>query len=359
MNEREAMELCMELALNGWGRVHPNPMVGAVLLREGHVVGSGYHGEYGGPHAEIVALDSVEDASGCTCVVNLEPCDHHGKTPPCTAALIAARVKRVVYGCRDPHDEARGGCERLRDSGIEVEYLDTNGVAESFNSSFLYQLAEPDLPYVVLKLATTMDGFIADTAGNSKWISGPEARDFVQWLRAGFEGIGVGRATFEIDDPQLTVRGSVKPRVNPVRVIFTRTGKLEVGLRLFTSAAEVPTFVVGVGANVALGQSVPGVTFLRGDTLEEALKELKRVGCRSLLVEGGGELAGALLDAGLVRRFYWVQAPILLRDGVPAFARGPGLDIGSADQWKMVETRRLGEDTLVVLEKGLCLPELS
>ena len=207
------MELALELALGGWGRVSPNPLVGAVLLKDGAVVGRGHHREYGAPHAEIEAISACEDPHGTTCVLNLEPCSHRGKTPPCTDALVMAGVRRVVFAVADPNPRAGGGSRRLRSHGIEVESGLLRDEAAALNAPFLWSQVRAYRPFVALKLATSMDGFVADASGNSQWITCESARAHAHWLRAGFDAIGVGRRTVDRDDPQLTARGPVAPRV--------------------------------------------------------------------------------------------------------------------------------------------------
>ncbi|MDH5549941.1 MAG: bifunctional diaminohydroxyphosphoribosylaminopyrimidine deaminase/5-amino-6-(5-phosphoribosylamino)uracil reductase RibD, partial [Gemmatimonadota bacterium] len=220
MTDAEAMARALELARRGWGRVAPNPLVGAVLVREGRLLAEGYHAEFGGEHAEIRALGDCADPSGATCVVTLEPCAHHGKTPPCADALVAAGVARVVFALPDPDPVAGGGAARLRQAGIEVAEGVGRLDAAALNAPFLWSRLRPERPFVALKMATSLDGFVADRSGASQWISGPEAREYAHWLRAGFDAVAVGRGTAVADDPALTVRGSVAPRVAPTRVVF-------------------------------------------------------------------------------------------------------------------------------------------
>jgi diaminohydroxyphosphoribosylaminopyrimidine deaminase/5-amino-6-(5-phosphoribosylamino)uracil reductase len=209
---------------------------------------------------------------------------------------------------------------------------------------------------VALKLATTLDGRIADGFGRSRWISGVQSREYVQWLRAGFDAIAVGGRTARIDDPSLTVRGSVQPRVAPKRVVFDRIADLSPQLTLVRSATETPTIVVTSPTADALRLKrleSAGVTLVRSDDLRDALGVLRESGIASLLVEGGGQLAGALLGAGLVDRFYWVQSPLWLGDGgVPAFAGVPSRSLEQAERWRVIERRPLGEDTLLVLDRS-------
>src|SRR5436309_11113344 len=243
--EQMAMERALDLARRGWGRVAPNPLVGAVVLAGDAVVAAGYHAEFGGPHAEVVALRAAgERARGATLVVNLEPCAHHGKTPPCTDALIAAGVTRVVAAIRDPDPAARGGAEVLRAKGLAVTFGVLAERAAALNAPFLFAHAQAERPFVALKLATSIDGRIADAHGSSRWVSGEAAREYVQWLRAGFDAIAVGGTTALRDDPQLTVRGPLTPRRPPIRVVFDRRAMLNATADLVKTARELPTWVM-------------------------------------------------------------------------------------------------------------------
>jgi len=354
------MVRALELARRGWGRVAPNPLVGAVLLRDGEVVGEGHHAEFGGPHAEVQALTSCSAPAGATCIVTLEPCAHTGKTPPCTDALIAAGVSRVVFALRDPDPSAGGGADVLREAGIEVVEGVGREAAALLNAPYLCSRVRPDRPFVAFKLATSLDGFITDHDGRSQWISGPTARDWVHWLRAGFDAIGVGRRTAEIDDPSLTVRGPVVPRVTPKRVVFMRGSAIRRDLEVIRTAEEVPTVLVtahGAGQELAAGLGGTAVTVREAADLSGALETLAREGVRTLLVEGGGRLASAMLEADLVDRLYWVQAPIWLGQGTPAFRTRHPTALRNAHRWTIVEQRTLGQDTLLVVDRGICSRE--
>src|SRR5690606_25029635 len=244
-------------------------------------------------------------ARGATVCVTLEPCAHHGKQPPCADALIAAGVRRVVVALRDPNAVADGGLERLQAAGIEVEVGPGAETAARQNAMFLRQLDQPERPWVALKLATSLDARIADRDGRSRWISGPEAREYVHWLRAGFDAIGSGGHTAAVDDSSLTVRGTVEPRVPPARVIFDRSLVLSSGSVLARTAREHRTIVLTARGNAAAagGLLAAGVEVTEADDLADALATLRRAGIASLLVEGGGRLAGALLTADLVDRY--------------------------------------------------------
>ena len=357
------MERALSLAWRGWGRVHPSPMVGAVVLANGEPVGEGWHDEFGGLHAETVALDRAGGAArGATAIVTLEPCTHVGKQPPCADALIRAGIRRVVAAVRDPNPVARGGIEQLRASGVDVELGLCAESAAAQNAAFFHTLRDSTRPWVALKLATTLDGRIADARGRSRWISGPEARDYVHWLRAGFDAIAIGGSTAQHDDPSLTVRGSVAPRVTPRRVVFDRALGLSAESVLARTARETPTTVIAaesaVGSHRAAALTASGVEVLGASSLGAGLAALRGQDITSILVEGGGRLAGALLAEGLVDRYYWIQSPLLVGDGgVPAIAGFPETGLAGAPRWSVVERRALGEDTLLVLDREPCLPE--
>ena len=354
------MERALALARWGWGRVAPNPLVGAVLLRDGEVIGEGYHAEYGESHAEIAALGDCPDPKGATMVVSLEPCNHSGKTPPCTDALLQAGVSRVVLALRDPTPEAGGGADRLREAGVEVDEGLLREEAAALNAAFLWAQQRPDRPFIALKVASSLDGLLADESGRSKWISGAEAREYVHWLRAGFDGIAVGRRTVEVDDPMLTVRGSVEPRVPPARVLLTKSGMVRRDSQLVRTAQEVPTVVITGSHTFERTEKDldgTGVMVRAADGVEQVVAELRSAGMRSVLVEGGGSLAGALLEAHLVDRIYWIQAPLWLGVGVPAFGDRGGLPLEDSVRWVVTERRALGPDTLLVVDRELCLPE--
>ncbi len=341
----------------------PNPLVGAVVLQEGTLIAEGWHAEYGGLHAEVAAVANAGyRARGATLYVTLEPCAHHGKQPPCADALIAVGVRRVVVAASDPNPDAAGGAARLRAAGILVDVGLREAEARAQNAVFLHRFTEPNRPFVALKLATTLDGRIGDQTGRSRWISGDEARDFVHWLRAGYDAIGVGGHTARTDDASLTVRGDLEPRRPPQRVVFDRRGDLPETLGLVRTAREIPTILIteAIGLSSRLADlEDAGVIVHRCTTLAEGLHALHALGIGSLLVEGGGRLAGALLAEGLVDRYYWIQSPVWLGDsGIPAVAGMPGTSLMEAERWTVVERRALGQDTLLVVDQGPCLPEL-
>ena len=355
MTELEAMQRALQLAWMGWGRVHPNPLVGAVVMKDGNIVSEGFHGEFGGEHAEAVALRQVgTQARGGTLVVSLEPCSHQGKQPPCTDAILRHGITRVVTAAPDPNPLASGGGDRLREAGVAVEVGLLRDEAEYQNAAFLHQFKGLRRPFIALKLATSVDARIGDRAGSSRWISGPEAREFVHWLRAGFDAIGVGGRTARVDDAWLTVRGDVTPRVTPRRIVFTRSGELNVTGRLLTTPKDGPVIVAQLGSPLGAVDfsGHDNVTVVRGTDPANLMEAVWKSGISSMLVEGGGELAGMLLAEGLIDRFYWVQSPLFLGErGIPAFQGLPSPSLGSVERWRVVERRQLGQDTLLVMDR--------
>lgn len=352
------MRRAIELAANGWGRVAPNPMVGCVIVRDGMVVGEGWHTEYGRPHAEPEALRAAgEQARGATAYVSLEPCSHWGKTPPCTDALIAAGVRRVVFGGFDPNPKASGGADVLRAAGIEV----IGGVEEQAvrdqNAVFFHAHSSPGAarPFIALKLAMSLDARIADRDGKSVWITGEESRAEVHRLRAGNEAIAVGVGTALADDPQLTVRGSVEPRVPPARVVFDRALRLPLNSVLVRTAAEVPTWAVcapdaSADRRHALEQA--GVNIVIGDALPNQLRALRDAGVHSMFVEGGAVLASALLSTDVVDRMYLFYAAVLIGpEGMAPFAGISSPPLADAVRWRRIETQPFGADTKITLTR--------
>lgn len=350
------MERAIALAWNGWGRVHPNPMVGAVLLRDGETLSEAWHTEYGQEHAEVVGLrEAGARGRGATLVVSLEPCSHRGKQSPCTEAILAGGVRRVVFGSNDPNPEAGGGAAWLVAHGVEVSAFPAADAVARQNAPFFHRFRHPDRPFVAVKLATSVDGRVADYSGRSRWLSGPVARQWVHWLRAGFDAVAVGGRTARADDPSLTVRGLVAPRTPPRRIVFDRSGDLSGASQLLSTAREVPVTVVAeraLGRDAAAGLADSGVDLLVATGLKEAMARLREGGIESVLVEGGGRLAGRLLGEGLVDRFYWVQCPLWLgEEGIHAFAGLASPLLEQASRWQVVERKPLDLDTLLVLDR--------
>lgn len=344
------MRRAIALAKRGWGQAAPNPMVGAVVVRDNVVVGEGFHARFGERHAELAALAQAgERARGATVYVSLEPCAHQGKTPPCTNALIEAGVRRVVIGARDPNPKAAGGVAKLRAAKIEV----TTGIEEhralEADPAFFFSFGAKR-PWITLKLALTIDGAMADAAGNSKWITGPKARAAAHELRAGHDAIAVGIGTVLADNPMLTVRDAPAPRVPPRRVVFDRHARTPLDSNLVKTAREIPVIVMAEKppARGVRSLEAAGVQVVRTSSLCNRLEHLKSLGVRSLLVEGGARLAGALWEESLVDRLIIFQGPVVLGAGAKnAFAFAPKTAIGTAARLAVLERRAFGDDSMI------------
>lgn len=345
------MARALSLADAGWGRVAPNPLVGAVVVSEGRIVGEGAHREFGGVHAEIEALQHAGSrARGADLYVTLEPCTHYGKTPPCVDAIIAAGVARVVVAVRDPNPEAGGGVERLQAAGIRVVVGARTEEASELNAPFLNAF-RLDRPWVTLKLAVSLDAAIATTSGTTSWLTGPPARQRVHRLRAGHDAIAVGMGTVLADDPLLTVRDAEPPRVPPARVIFSRQGRLPLTSRLAQRTDEAPVIVFAAAPDPSYEHSLRslGVEVLASTSLRESLQALRSRGMRSLLVEGGASLTAAFLEEDLVDRMILFQAPILLgQHALPAFG-GLSVDTDQEYRFRLVRSEWVGDDHMLVL----------
>ena len=218
--DEQFMRRALALAEGGWGQTAPNPMVGAVVVRDGTVVAEGWHEKFGEAHAEANALTRAGAAAkGATMYVTLEPCNHSGKTPPCADALVAAKIGRVVIATRDPGTNSGGGAEKLRAAGIEVEFGLLEAESRELNAPFFHSFLS-DRPWVTLKLALSIDGAIADSERGRAWLTNDQSQAEVHRIRAGVDAIAVGATTFATDHPRLTVRGPIQPRVAPARVVF-------------------------------------------------------------------------------------------------------------------------------------------
>jgi len=359
--DRRFLQQAVELGQKGWGHVHPNPLVGCVLVKESEVVGKGWHQLLGGPHAEIHALREAGDrAQGATAYVSLEPCNHFGRTPPCSAALKSAGVVRVIYGGSDPGRKSSGGGDALRDLGIEVVGpVLSMEKARQENPAFYFN-QENEAPFVALKLAQTLDGRISAAPGLRTSITGAEARRETHRLRAGFDGVMVGRETASVDDPMLTVREGVSHRKQPTRVVLDTGAMLSPDAKLFRDLPEAPLVIF-------TGDDAPGTSVKRleaaganvipvprdgeGVSVEEVLAACWRMGIRSLFCEGGGRLGSHLIRRGIARRLYLFVAPFMLGDkGVAAFN---GLESkGYWEAWNPVTPARVfGRDTLLVFDR--------
>jgi diaminohydroxyphosphoribosylaminopyrimidine deaminase/5-amino-6-(5-phosphoribosylamino)uracil reductase len=363
--DRAHLERAIELARNGAGAVKPNPVVGAVVARDGKVLGEGWHEQFGGAHAEVNAIEAcgVVDLSGATLYVSLEPCCHEGKTPPCTEAILQAGIRRVVVASDDPTEKASGrGLGILRDEGVEVLLADNELAARArlLNQAFRKH-ARVGRPWVLFKSAMTLDGKVATRTGDSQWISGEDSRELAHRWRASVDAVVVGIGTALADDPRLTARpdglaAELPPQ--PRRVVFDSLARLPPSSQLVAAAAEIPLTVVvsraaaradtdaleaaGVQVLVATGENEPA-------RVRSALEQLGTQGIASVLLEGGPHLAGAFLDAGEIDEIRLFLAPLLLggsaaRDPL----EGKGVErISEALRALTFECARVGEDLLI------------
>jgi diaminohydroxyphosphoribosylaminopyrimidine deaminase/5-amino-6-(5-phosphoribosylamino)uracil reductase len=340
MNDDAFMQQALRLARRGQGRVEPNPMVGCLIVRDGRVLGRGYHRRIGGPHAEIAALEDCrkqsQDARDATVYVTLEPCCHQGRTPPCVDALLDARPQRVVVAIEDPFDQVHGhGIESLRGAGIQVSVGPGREDARSLNAPYLKRLGT-GLPWTIVKWAQSLDGRIATSSGDSRWISSEASRRNVHLLRARVDAVVVGIGTVIADDPTLTARGVSRKRVAR-RVVVDPSLRLPPAGRLMETLADAPLSIAcGRDANAARAVKLEsaGVELIRLPsapprtegagrrlTLRPLLEHLaSRHGATNVLVEGGGRLTGGLFLEDLVDQVLTYVAPSIMGDAaaIPA-----------------------------------------
>lgn len=336
MNKHEHhMRQALALAERGRGWTSPNPMVGAVVVKDGQVVGRGYHQRAGGPHAEVHAIDDAgEHARGATLYVTLEPCNHFGRTPPCTRKIIDAGIRRVVVAMTDPNPGVEGGGNRtLQDRGIEVITGVCEKKARTLNEAFTTWITT-GRPFVILKCAATLDGRIATRTGDSRWVTGPASRRHVHRIRHAVDGILVGVETVKKDDPSLTTRLEDETGSDPTRIILDTHLSMPATAKMLRQSSEAPTWVV-CGPDAAesrrsdleaAGAQVIAAAVKNGRIDLSALMEpLGRMEIGSLLIEGGGRVIGSALAAGIVDKLCLFYAPKLLGgdDGVP-MCRGTG-----------------------------------
>ncbi|MFC7332187.1 bifunctional diaminohydroxyphosphoribosylaminopyrimidine deaminase/5-amino-6-(5-phosphoribosylamino)uracil reductase RibD [Rhodocista pekingensis] len=357
--DRAHMRAALTLAARGLGRVRPNPSVGCVLVREGRVVGRGVTGAGGRPHGETEALRQAgELARGATAYVSLEPCNHHGRTPPCTEALMAAGVARVVVACEDPDPRVSGGgLARLRAAGLDVASGLLEAEAQELNAGFFLRIRE-GRPLVTLKLATSLDGRIATRTGESRWITGSVARAWGHGLRASHDAILVGIGTALADDPELTCRLPGMADRSPVRIVLDSRLRLPLTGRLVRTADRTPLWIVTrpdaaeparMAAFADCGvELIPVEPGPEGEiSLPQTLRALAARGITRVLAEGGARLAASLLRDGLADRLEWFRAGLLLGgDALPA-AVGFGADrLTDAPGYERIAVRPAGEDLL-------------
>lgn len=345
------MRHALALAVRGWGQTAPNPLVGAVVVQGGSVVGEGFHARFGGDHAEVVALRAAGNrAQNAELHVTLEPCNHHGQTPPCSDAIIAAGIKRVVIAVPDPNPAAKGGLEKLRAAGLEVVVGVEPSDATELNAAYIHKFSSLR-PWVTLKLAMTLDGAIADSLGSSTWITGVESRAEVHRMRAGNDAVAVGMNTLIQDNPMLSARTVPEPRRQPARVIFGQAANMPDSSKLVQTARDFPTYLVTKGEETATLAAVRrnGINVIVTTSLEDSLLELRTRGIDSILVEGGAGLASGFLDGGLVDRMVIFQAPTLMGNGgLNAFSGMGRRVLSDAVKLHVLKRQSFGADQMTV-----------
>jgi diaminohydroxyphosphoribosylaminopyrimidine deaminase / 5-amino-6-(5-phosphoribosylamino)uracil reductase len=357
LNQDQAMMVrCCELAAQAAGHTAPNPLVGSVIAQQGEIVGEGFHPKAGEPHAEIFALRAAGDrASGATLYVNLEPCNHTGRTPPCSEAVIRAGIRRVVIGMADPNPQAAGGIQTLLAAGIEVSVGIEEARCRRLNEAFIHRIIH-QRPFGILKYAMTLDGKIATTTGHSAWVSGSASRQQVHQLRSQCDAVIVGGNTVRQDNPNLTSHGAGNR--NPLRVVMSRQLSLPTDAKLW-DVAVAPTLVMtqlgvdGAGADgaiaAALRQQGVEVAELASLTPDAVMANLYERGLMSVLWECGGTLAAAAIATGCVQKVWAFVTPKLI-GGAAAPSPIGDLGLSQMSQAKIltqVKMTPVGEDFLI------------
>ena len=353
------MRRALDLAARARGRTSPNPMVGAVLVKDGEVVGEGFHAYAGSDHAEVVALNEAEAAAaGSTLYVGLEPCCHHGRTPPCVERIVAAGVRRVVAACEDPNPAVSGkGIAALRAAGIQVDLGVLAEEATRLNEAF-FTYIRTGRPFVILKAAASLDGKIATRTGESRWITGEAARHRVHQLRNEVDVVLVGIGTVLRDDPQLTTRLGITDQRDPARVIVDNLARLPLRAKVVNRASTAPTLL-------AVSQTAPrarlealereGIQVIVVDgsprrvSLAHLMEALGKLGFLSAMIEGGAEINASALREGVVDKVLLFLAPILIGGkSAPTSVGGDGIEsLGQATRLRDLRIERFNDDILL------------
>ena len=361
------MERALALAKKGIGHVNPNPLVGSIIVKEGNIIGEGYHQKYGGPHAEINAFASLKESSiGATLYVTLEPCSHYGKTPPCVDAVIKSGVARVVIASLDPNPLVAGrSMTKMQEAGIDVEVGVLKEACDELNQIFFHYITH-QTPYVVMKYAMTSDGKIATRTGASRWITGYEARKKVHEDRHRYAGIMVGVGTVIADDPMLDSR--IEGSKNPIRIICDTTLRTPMGSRIIKTAESIPTILLSACTDVTRHHPYTNagcqiITIPLRDhklDLRVAMNILAEIGIDSILLEGGATLNASAMEARVVQKVQTYIAPKLFGgESAPTPIAGLGVDHpDQAYRLKNSKVTLLGEDILIESEVAKCLQEL-
>lgn len=362
MADESYIQLTIEIAKKGEGSVSPNPLVGCVITKNNRIIGAGYHEKYGKEHAEINAINSsAESLEGSTLYVNLEPCSHQGKTPPCADRIIKEKIIRVVIGTLDINPFVSGnGVKALKKAGIEVKV----GVLEKECielNKFFFKFITNKLPYVTLKAAQTLDGMIADKNNYSEWISSSESRKYVHWLRSRYDAVLIGSETARKDNPKLTVR-MIEGR-NPYRVVLDTSLKLKSDLNLFKINSDKKTIVITSEKSksklkkiIQLEKIGVKVLFVKSDAqgrikLKNVLKEIANLKISSILVEGGSKIYSSFLKQNLFDDIFLFVSPKILGNGLKTFSELKSSKLSDAQKLSIKRTQKIGDDLLIELIK--------
>lgn len=356
MRNEDYMRRAIALARQGEGWTNPNPLVGAVVVKDGRIIGEGYHEKYGELHAERNALKACcKDPRGATMYVTLEPCCHHGKQPPCVEAILEAGIAKVVIGSNDPNPMVAGkGIKQLKEAGVEVVENFLKEECDSLNEIFFHYIVEKR-PFIALKYAMSADGKIADCVGESQWITGEKARHDVHRLRNRYAAILVGMGTVEKDDPMLTCRG-IEQGSQPLRIVMDTKGRISKSCKLVKSASEVPLWVATCEmseekekALTTVGVRVVRLPLENGKvSLTALINELYDAEIDSLLVEGGAEINGSFLKAGMASKVYVYLGGILLGGSGKSPIGGMGLQLKEAVKLRPEKTVMFHEDVMII-----------
>ena len=362
MADESYIQLTIEIAKKGEGSVSPNPLVGCVIIKDNRIIGAGYHQKFGEEHAEINAINSsAESLEGSTLYVNLEPCSHFGKTPPCVDRIIKEKIKRVVIGTLDINPLVSGnGVKALKKAGIEVKVGILEKECIELNK-FFFKFITNKLPYVTLKAAQTLDGMIADKNNYSEWISSSESRKYVHWLRARYDAVLIGSETARIDNPKLTVR-MVEGR-NPYRVVLDSSLKLKSDLNLFKINSDNKTIVITSEKNKSKLKKINQleklgvkILFVKLDAqgrmqLKSVLKEIAKLQISSILVEGGSKIYSSFLKQKLFDDIFLFVSPKILGNGLKIFSELKSNKLSDSAKLNIRRTQKIGDDLLIELFK--------
>lgn len=353
------MKRALSLAEKGWGATNPNPLVGAVIIKDGMLVGEGYHSAYGQAHAEVMALQEAGDrAINATMYVTLEPCNHHGKTPPCTEAIIKAGIKKVYAALLDPNPQVAGaGFRRLQEAGIEAHKGLLHREATEINEIFVHYITT-GMPFIIHKTAMSLDGKTASNSGHSQWITGEEARRHVHWMRQRSASIMVGVGTVIQDNPSLNVRGTEVEAFHPLRIIIDSRGRIPTTSKVLNDSLSDKTIIAtteGISKETENAIRDKGAEVLKVSSydgkvsLQEVITELGKRKIDSVLLEGGGMLAASAFESNLVDKvMYYIAPKVIGGSNAPGVIMGKGIQgMGDAIDLTDMKFSYVGDDVLV------------